>query len=43
MIGKRPGPYEITVELGEGGMRMVYRATFTKFEPSAAMVTLTST
>jgi serine/threonine protein kinase len=36
MIGTRLGPYQITAQLGAGGMGEVYRAQDTKLEPRCA-------
>ncbi|HEU4939404.1 MAG TPA: protein kinase [Vicinamibacterales bacterium] len=40
ILGTRLGPYEITAQLGAGGMGEVYRATDTKLKRSVAMKVL---
>ena len=35
--GTRLGPYEVTVQIGEGGMGQVYRATDTKLKRQVAI------
>ncbi|MCZ7650378.1 MAG: protein kinase [Thermoanaerobaculia bacterium] len=40
MIGSRIGPYEVTAQLGEGGMGEVYRATDTKLKRDVAIKVL---
>ncbi|HEY6506768.1 MAG TPA: serine/threonine-protein kinase, partial [Vicinamibacterales bacterium] len=38
--GTRVGPYQITAQIGEGGMGQVYRATDTKLKRQVAIKTL---
>ena len=40
--GTRLGPYEITAQIGEGGMGEVYRATDTKLKRDVAVKVLPS-
>jgi len=35
--GSRLGPYEVTAQIGEGGMGQVYRATDTKLKRQVAI------
>ena len=38
-VGSRPGNYEVTAPIGEGGMGEVYRARDTKLDLDAADLT----